>query len=218
MKAAIPMNAIPPATDKPTIVDVLTPLLSLSSLSSAPGVVLGEADELVAPVAGTVTMTVIDSPSSFVETNADVVKAVLVGFPAGGGVILLLGLDGPDGGGEDVEAGGVDDGVEDGAADVELGVVEVVGGVDEDVGAALLDVCELGVVEDPAEDPPSDVRSPGPGPRRPKSRGTIYCFSDVSRRLYRGTSVNMRRHETHARRTRHRVGVKGLSIELGERN
>lgn len=44
MKPTIPKNAMPPATDRPTIVDVLTPLSESSSLS-ADDVELADAEE-----------------------------------------------------------------------------------------------------------------------------------------------------------------------------
>jgi hypothetical protein len=70
MKPTIPINAIPPATESPTMVDVLTPLLEPPDWSwSEFALGLADADDDCEGV--TVVNTVIVSPSLLIEIEAD---------------------------------------------------------------------------------------------------------------------------------------------------
>lgn len=93
------MKAIPPATERPMIVDVLTPLLLSSSLWSAPAEADDDDEELTAD-AGTVMTTVSTSPSSFVDRLETTTDEAEVGV--GAGVFELPVFEGPDGGPLDV--------------------------------------------------------------------------------------------------------------------
>lgn len=85
------------------MVEVPTPLLlpSSPSLWSLPAVVLADVEELVLGGAGTVTTTVVRSPSLLVETEVD--RMIELDVEVAGGVLLppLLGLE---------DDGGVGDG------------------------------------------------------------------------------------------------------------
>lgn len=211
-KAIMPTRAMPPATERPMIVDVPTDLLVLSVFWSAPaeGVVEGEA----------VNDGVIVSRMVVVPPSASVVRyreTVGVGVGCWGG----------EGDGE-LSVGGVDDGLlglgelSDVELDDEVGLVV---GIEDDVCVV---VVEDGVVvggweagDDPP--PPEGVVPPdallagaSSGGRRSRGAGWWTTWCD-SRRSKRGTSENTSTHDTHARRTRHRVGVKSLSIELESR-
>lgn len=177
------------------MVEVPTPLLLLSSSSlwSPPALGLEDAEELVADEAGTVTITVTDCPSSLTETEFDVINEVDVGF-AGGALPLLAGLEGPDGGADDVPLEEVGGGVL--AFDVAEGWVgegdcagegelELEGTAEDDVGAALDEDCPAELAAAPPLELPPPLAlllsPPGPGSSI-RSRCAIWCDCGAPRR------------------------------------
>lgn len=128
-------------------------------------------------------------------------------------------LDGPDGGEDVLEGWELVCCAEEELCCAGCWLDELVSVVDELVDAGV----EVGVAEGvadelaPASDPVDVLESVESG-KRPMARGTMWSPSGPLSRSYRGTRVNMRRHETHARKTSDRAGVNGLSIELRERN
>ncbi|KAI0701914.1 hypothetical protein C8T65DRAFT_267967 [Cerioporus squamosus] len=206
MNAMRPINATPPDTERPMMVDLLMPLLLVDVPDDEPAEV-ADADAVSETVGVYVKNTVVSSPCAFVVTDAETVGVA-------GGVVVLVAEDGGGVVEVDVEVAVFEVDVAVSDVDVEVVLVDVAVSVEVEVlvDDVLVSVVEVPVTAVSVEVPVSVPESPLPKGGKMARGATGAGVGNARACSWRAAAGDERRRALTERRTRHRARDREVNI------